>query len=109
MWVASEEGDNPLVCEDGDKPLDTTPDSPRDRGEHVYSLVHGLLQRFETESVGVGESGNRLSDLRGVGVWVASVRDDGDKTVLLLTLSEDDHNQSSLRSAPWLCGVCVCV
>ena len=41
-------------------------------------------------------------------MWVASARDDGDKTVLLLTLSEDDHNQSSLRSAPWLCGVCVC-
>jgi hypothetical protein len=36
---------------------------------------------------------------------VASARNDGDKTVLLLTVSEDDHNQSSLRSALWLCGV----
>ena len=30
---------------------------------------------------------------------MASARDDGDKTVLLLTSSEDNHNQSSLRSA----------
>jgi len=37
----------------------------------------------------------------GCGVCVAKPRDDGDKTVLLLTVSEDIHNQSSLRSAAW--------